>query len=233
MCGRYSLIAAIGDLEGLFDFVFGDTDYTPSYNIAPTQRVLTVVGAAPRRGGFMRWGLLPRWAQRATGSSRPIINARAETIAEKPTFRDALQRRRCLVLADGFYEWQRVGPVRRPMRVVLRSGAPFAFAGIWSMWRDPDGNAIPSCAIVTTAANDLLRPVHPRMPVILPQDRAGFWLDRSVEDPVTLASVLTPYPADKLAVYEVAPLVNSVANDTPAVIAPVASIHRTLPEGSG
>ena len=232
MCGRYSLIAAIGDLEGLFDFVFGDTDYTPSYNIAPTQRVLTVVGAAPRRGGFMRWGLLPRWAQRVT-SGRPIINVRAETIAEKPTFRDALRHRRCLVLADGFYEWQRVGPVRRPMRVVLRSGAPFAFAGIWSVWRDPDGTTVPSCAIVTTAANDLLRPVHHRMPVILPQDRAAFWLDRSVEDPAALASVLTPYPADKLAVYEVAPLVSSVANDTPAVIAPVASIHRTLAEGGG
>ena len=172
----------------------------------------------------MRWGLTPRWAKRATGSSRPLINARAETIAEKPTFRDALRQRRCLVLADGFYEWQRVGPVRRPMRVVLRSGAPFAFAGIWSVWRDPDGTTVPSCAIVTTAANDLLRPVHHRMPVILPQDRAGFWLDRSVKDPPALASVLTPHPADKLAIYEVAPLVNSAANDTPAVIAPVASM---------
>ena len=100
-------------------------------------------------------------------------------------------------------------------------------AGIWSVWRDPDGNAIPSCAIVTTTANGLLRPVHPRMPVILPQDRAAFWLDRSVKDPAALASVLTPYPADKLAVYAVAPLVNSVANDTPAVIAPVASSHPT------
>ena len=179
----------------------------------------------------MRWGLTPPWAKRVTGG-RPIINARTETIAEKPTFRDARRRRRCLVLADGFYEWQRTGSVRRPMRVILRSGAPFAFAGIWSVWRVPDGTTVPSCAIVTTTANDLPRPVHHQMPVILRQDWAAFWLDRSVEDPAALTSALNPYPADKLAVYEVAPLVNSVANDIPEVIAPVASIYRAWTEGA-
>ena len=136
----------------------------------------------------MRWGLIPHWASDTKIGAR-MINARAETVAEKPTFRDALRRRRCLVLADGFYEWQRTGAARRPMRIILRTGEPFAFAGLWSVWRDPDGNRIPSCAIITTVANDLLRPIHGRMPVILPREMEEFWLDGSVEDPVAAARV--------------------------------------------
>ena len=141
----------------------------------------------------MRWGLIPWWAKNASIGSR-MINARAETVAEKPAFRDELRRRRCLVLADSFYEWQRDGTFRRPMRVVLRTGEPFAFAGVWSVWRDPDCNRIPSCSIITTSANDLLRPVHDRMPVILPREMKDFWLDESVDDPDALDTVLNPYP---------------------------------------
>ena len=115
--------------------------------------------------------------------------------------------------------WQRDGTVRRPMRVVLRTGEPFAFAGLWSVWRDPDGNRIPSCAIITTSANDLLRPIHDRMPVILPREMEDFWLDESVDDPDALGSVLNPYPDDGLETYEVSSLVNSVANDGPEVMA--------------
>ena len=126
------------------------------------------------------------------------------------------------MLADGFYEWQRTGAARRPMRVVMRSGEPFAFAGLWSVWRDPDGNAISSCAIITTTANDLLRPIHDRMPVILPRDMEGFWLDRSVEDPAALTSALAPHPDDEMEAFEVSTLVNSVANDGPMVVARVA-----------
>ena len=111
-----------------------------------------------------------------------MINASAETVAEKPALRGALRRRRCLMLADGFYEWPRIGVTKRPMRIVMRTGEPFALAGLWSVWRDPDGNLIPSCAIITTAANDLFRPIHDRMPVILPRDIEEFWLDGSVED---------------------------------------------------
>ena len=125
--------------------------FESAYNVAPTQNVLTVVGGETRRAGFMRWGLIPWWAKSASIGSR-MINARAETVAQKPAFRDALRRRRCLVLADGFYEWRRTGSARTPMRVVMRSGEPFAFAGLWSVWRDPDGARIPSCAIITTAA---------------------------------------------------------------------------------
>ncbi len=140
MCGRYSLIADLGELARQFEFDGDWLTFESAYNIAPTQEVLTVVGGDARRGGFMRWGLIPHWAKNASIGSR-MINARAETVAEKPVFRDALRRRRCLVLADGFYEWQRTGGARRPMRVVMRSGEPFAFAGLWSVWTDPDGKA--------------------------------------------------------------------------------------------
>ena len=148
-----------------------------------------------------------------------MIDARAETMAERPAFRDALRRRRCLVLADGFYEWQRSGRAKRPMRVIMRSGEPFAFAGLRSVWRDPDGNRIPSCAIIATTANDLLRPIHDRMPLILPREIEGLWLDGDIDDPHALRSVLAPYPDDAMDAHEVSTLVNAAANDGPEVIA--------------
>ena len=219
MCGRYSLIAHLGELARRFEFDGDWLTFESAYNIAPTQDVLTVVGGETRRGGFMRWGLVPWWAKDLSIGSR-MINARAETLAERPAFREALRHRRCLVLADGFYEWQRTGAAKRPMRVVMRSGEPFAFAGLWSVWKDPDGNRIASCAIITTTTNDLLRPVHDRMPVVLPRHMEEFWLDPDVDDPGMLASVLTPYPDDAMEAYEVSDLVNSAANDGPGVIEP-------------
>ena len=221
MCGRYSLTADPEELARRFEFAGDWKHLEPRYNIAPTQRVLAVVGGDERRGGLMRWGLIPHWAkQRKPG--RPLINARAETVAERPAFRAALRRRRCLVLTDGFYEWQRAGGSKRPMRIVLESGEPFAFAGLWSVWTDSEGRRIPSCAIITTEANDLLRPIHERMPVILPADAETFWLDAEVDDPGALGSLLTPYPMEDMDVYEVSSLVNSAANDGPEVIARVA-----------
>ena len=226
MCGRYSLVADLGELARRFEFDGDWLTFESAYNIAPTQEVLTVVGGETRRGGFMRWGLVPWWAKDLSIGSR-MINARAETVADRPAFRDALRHRRCLVLADGFYEWQRTGRAKRPMRVTMRSGEPFAFAGLWSTWKDPDGNRIPSCAIITTASSDLLAPVHDRMPVVLPRDMEEFWLDPEVEDPDVLASALTPYPDDAMEVYEVSDLVNSAANDGPEVIAPLEGLPRS------
>ena len=217
MCGRYSLIADLEDLARRFDFFSDLQALEAGYNIAPTQQVLAVVGGDTRRGGMMRWGLIPSWAKNASIGSR-MINARAETVAEKPAFRDALRRRRCLVLADGFYEWQKIDGAKRPMRIAMRSGEPFAFAGIWSVWRAPDGTRIASCAIITTKANDSLTPIYHRMPVILPKELEGLWLDRGIEDPDVLGSVLTPYPNDDMEAYEVSPLVNSAANNVPEVI---------------
>ena len=212
MCGRYSLIADLGELARRFEFEGDWLEFESSYNVAPTHNVLTVVGGEARRAGFMRWGLIPHWAKDHRIGSR-MINARAETAAEKPSFRDSLRRRRCLVLADGFYEWQRNGKEKRPMRVVMRSGEPFAFAGIWSVWKDPEGNRVPSCAIITTTANDVLEPIHERMPVVLPREMEQFWLDPSVEDPAAITDVLNPAPGDAMNAYEVSSLVNSVANN--------------------
>ena len=212
MCVRYNLIADIGELAGRFEFDGDWVKFESAYNVAPTQEVLTVAGGEIRRGGFMRWGLIPHWAKNASIGNR-MVNARAETVAEKPSFRDSLRRRRCLVLADGFYEWQRTGGSKRPMRIAMRSGEPFAFAGLWSVWRQPDGNRVPSCAIIPTAANDLLTPIHDRMPVILPKEAEEFWLDGNVDDPGVLSSVLTPYD-DEMEAYEVSTLVNSAANNS-------------------
>lgn len=221
MCGRYSLTADAEELARRFEFASDWRDLVPRYNIAPTQQVLAVVGGDDRRAGLMRWGLIPHWAKERK-SGRPLINARAETVAERPAFRAAFRRRRCLVLADGFYEWQQTGGGKRPMRIVLESGEPFAFAGLWSVWTDPEGRRIPSCAIITTEANELVRPIHERMPVILPADAEAFWLDAEVDDPGALGSLLTPYPIEEMDVYEVSSLVNSAANDGPEVIARLA-----------
>lgn len=222
MCGRFSLTVDLGELAGRFEFD-GDWDaFERRYNIAPTQDVLTVVGG-PRRGGYMRWGLIPSWAKDKSMGSR-MINARAETVVEKPSFRNALRRRRCLILADGFYEWQRVGADRRPMRIVMLSGEPFAFAGLWETWRDPQGEVIPSCTIITTTANDILSPIHDRMPVILRRELENFWLDGSVDDPDALTSVLAPYDEEAMEAYEVSELVNSFRNDGPEVMERVARL---------
>lgn len=221
MCGRYSLIADIQDLVRQFEFDGSGFEKLPSYNVAPTQQALTVTNGEGRRAEYMRWGLIPSWAKDASIGSR-MINARSETVSQKPSFRNALQRRRCLVLADGFYEWQKAGKGKRPMRIVLGSREPFAFAGLWESWRDPQGDTVRSCTIITTQANDLLRPIHERMPVILPRDLEEFWLDSDVTDPAALSDVLAPYPGDLMEAYEVSTLVNRAANNGPELIVPAA-----------
>lgn len=220
MCGRYSLTASLQELAQRFEFDREPEGFVPRYNVAPTQQVLTVIGGDARRAGFMRWGLIPSWSKDGP-SSRPLINARAETVAEKPAFRASLKKRRCLVLADGFYEWQKTGDAKRPMRVIMRSREPFAFAGLWSNWTDPEGNRIPSCTIITTAANDLLKPIHHRMPVILGEEAEDIWLDTALDDSDALTQLLEPYPDHPMEAFEVSKLVNSAANDVPEVANPV------------
>ena len=219
MCGRFSLVADTDELAERFEFDGSGLTYAPGYNIAPSQMALTVKNEDARRASFMRWGLIAAWAKSPSLGSR-MINARAETVAEKPSFRTALTRRRCLVLADGFYEWQRTEGRKRPMRITLKSREPFAFAGLWDTWRDPKGASITSCTIITTAANDLLSPVHDRMPVILPRGLESFWLDQHVQDHVPLTDVLAPYPSAAMEAYEVSSLVNSPSNNGPEVLIP-------------
>ena len=218
MCGRYSLISDISALQVRFDFDTPVTEHRSRYNIAPTQNVLTVrAGDGRNVAEHMRWGLIPSWAKDMSIGNR-AINARAETLAERPMFRTALRRRRCLILADGFYEWIRAGKARQPMRILLATGEPFAFAGLWETWTNPEGESIHSCTIITTTPNDVMRPIHDRMPVILMPEHESTWLDSSNEDASAINSFLSPYPPEIMETYPVAPLVNSHANDTPDVI---------------
>ncbi len=192
------------------------------YNIAPTQDVAVVPNDGEKRVQFFRWGLVPFWAKDPAIGNR-LINARAETAAEKPAFRAAYQRRRCLILADGFYEW-RSEPEQRaktPMYVRLASGAPFAFAGLWEVWR-PDDTPLYTCTILTTEPNKLMAPIHNRMPVILPPAAYDRWLDVAEQRKGAMDDLLRPYPAEEMIAYPVSRLVNSPANDSPACIVPAA-----------
>ena len=218
MCGRYTLIADLGDLAQRFEFDGSNFSYDPGYNIAPTESVLTVRNVGGREAMFMKWGLIPFWAKDPKIGAR-MINARAETVTEKPAFRNALRRRRCLVLADGYYEWQKTPVGKRPYRIIMKSGESFAMAGLWETWRDPQGNVVPSCTIITTSANDFLSPIHNRMPVILPRESEAMWLNPEIEDAADFAQMLVPSPDKTLDVYEVSTLVNYARNDGPEVIA--------------
>lgn len=220
MCGRYTLTDSLDRLQMRFHFQWKGTDYRPRYNIAPTQEVLAVTQAnGGRQGETMRWGLIPSWAKDLTLGGR-MINAKAETVAERPAFRVAFKKRRCLVLADGFYEWRKDTNGKTPMRMTLRSGGPFAFAGLWEVWKSPAGEPVRSCTVITTTANALVAPIHDRMPVILPERAESLWLEHELSDPAVLTSLLLPYAAGEMLAYPVAPAVNSVRNDDPALIKP-------------
>jgi len=220
MCGRFTLTTDLDHLEERFAFRATNLSFAPRYNIAPSQGVLAVINdEGENRAGFLRWGLIPSWAKDEAIGDR-MINARAETVAEKPSFRRALQKRRCLILADGFYEWQKEGKRKVPMYVTLKSHIPFAFAGLWETWKPPTGEPIHSCTIITTTPNSLMAPIHDRMPVLLPRKVEALWLDRAVEDPQKLLPLLTSYSAKEMEAYAVSALVNSPRNDIPACIEP-------------
>jgi putative SOS response-associated peptidase YedK len=225
MCGRFKLSADHTRLYEEFGIGGLPADYAPRYNIAPTQPVLSIITTP---GGWeamhLRWGLIPHWAKDASGSARRI-NARAESLSEKPAFREAFQRRRCLILADGFYEWTEVDGRRQPVHIRRRDGRPFAFAGLWEGWRSPGGEPLHTCTIVTTTPNDVLRTVHDRMPVILTRRTQEIWMDTDAT-PDHLQALLAPYTEHELEVFPVSPLVNSAANDLPAC---AEAIHNGIP----
>lgn len=215
MCGRYTLAAEREAIASRFCLARLPLNLQPRYNIAPSQDALVIV---PERGGragvLMRWGLVPSWSKNPPPGG--LINARAETAAEKPAFRHALRHRRCLVPADGFFEWRRDGRHRTPFYFRLKIGAPFAFAGLW----EPGPDGLPGFAILTTAANDLVRPLHDRMPVILDQEAEAAWVDPLCTDPMALLPLLRPAQAETMEAFEVSTLVNSPKNDVPACIEP-------------
>jgi putative SOS response-associated peptidase YedK len=219
MCARFTLFASGDDLTEAFQLAEVPTLF-PRYNIAPTQPV-AVVRSSPegaREFRLLRWGLVPSWAQDLSIGNR-LLNARSETVADKPAFRAAFRQRRCLVPADGFYEWETVAGKKLPLHFRLTQGGVFAFAGLWERWRAPGGQDVESCTVLTTEANDLVRPVHDRMPVILAPREHAAWLDAR-QDPQRLQCLLRPYPAGEMKAVPLAPRVNSPRCEGPACLEP-------------
>jgi putative SOS response-associated peptidase YedK len=225
MCGRFTLTVDPAQLQEAFPWVDVPAEITPRFNIAPTQPVAVVANNGEKRLEFFNWGLIPSWAKDPAIGNR-MINARAETLAEKPAFRTAFRRRRCLVLADGFYEWKQEpgSKTKTPLYIHMKDGKPFAFAGLWESWNSKDGSNILSCTIITTEPNKLLEEVHNRMPVILPENAYSEWLDPSEKRPDELTQLLQPYPDGDLEVYPVSKLVNKPSNELPDCIKPVAEM---------
>jgi putative SOS response-associated peptidase YedK len=222
MCGRIIVKAKVHEYVSVFD-VLNVPALTPSYNVAPTQLV-PVVRLKPevktREMVMLKWGLIPAWAKEAA-IGNGMINARADTVAEKPAYRHAFRRRRCLMVADGFYEWQKANGKKQPYFIGMKDESPFAFAGLWECWKDPANGPVESCALITTDANDLVRPIHDRMPVILQRNDYAKWLDPEVEDAAELQELLVPFPAEGMKAYPASTFVNKPQNNSPECLAPI------------
>jgi putative SOS response-associated peptidase YedK len=229
MCGRFTLHTSPSQLAELFDLP--ETPLlVPRYNIAPTQPVGIVrlnSQMGQREWALVHWGLVPSWSKDPSIGAR-LVNARAETVDEKPSFRAAFRRRRCLVPADGFYEWQRTGGQKQPYHIQIGDGQPFAFAGLWEYWEGADGSGLESCTILTTGANELMAPIHDRMPVVVAPEDYADWLGPGTEQDKRelsqLRHLLRPYPAELMRAVPVSPFVNNARNEGEACIAPISLI---------
>ncbi len=221
MCGRFTLTVNPADLQENFQNYSFPQQFAPRFNIAPTQPVLAIPNDDQNTADFFVWGLIPMWAK-DPGIGNRMINARGETLEEKPAFRGSLKYKRCLILADGFYEWKSSAgkKVKTPFFIHMKDRKLFAFAGLWDSWNSPDGSQIKSCTIITTQPNELTSIIHDRMPVILhPRDYAK-WLDPSAQTPEQLKPLLKPFPAEMMNAYPVSTLVNTPANDIPELVVP-------------
>lgn len=222
MCGRFVLYSNLEQIKEAFNIQQVGWEPEPSYNVAPTQEVATVV---QREVGNslekMKWGLIPFWSKDPKIGSR-MINARSETLSEKPSFKRPLKSQRCLVIADGFYEWVKTEYGKVPMFIRSKSQRPLGLAGLYDVWKSPQGEAITSCTIVTTGANDFMLPIHGRMPLILPKPLETEWLDPATPNIDEWLLALTPYPNDEMEAYEVSRRVNSPQNNSAECIQPVA-----------
>lgn len=221
MCGRFTLFSEFDDIIKHFsiDEFLPEDEYQPSYNIAPSQNILTVINdGSNNRLGKLRWGLIPPWAKDEKIGYK-MINARSETLTEKPSFRKPLINKRCIIPADSFYEWKRLDPKTKiPMRIKLKSSSLFAFAGLYEKWITQDGNTLFTCTIITTKPNELMEDIHDRMPVILTQGSEKEWLNPKNSDTDYLKSLLKPYAAHDMETYQVSSLVNSPKNNSPELI---------------
>jgi putative SOS response-associated peptidase YedK len=198
MCGRFVLISDLKNIRNNFNIRNISCQYQPSWNIAPNQLIPAIINHnGENQLVCFRWGLIPSWSKDPSIAGK-LINARAETVDKKPSFRDAFKKRRCLIVADGFYEWKKEGKRKEPLYYYLKSGRPFGFAGLYETWISPDKKEINTCVIITTGANELIAPVHDRMPVIVSVEQEQTWLGNEIEDKAMLLSVLNPYPHDKM-----------------------------------
>lgn len=221
MCGRFTLYSPLQEIVTRFSIEQAELDFSPRYNIAPSQKVLAIVNDGQRnRMGYLKWGLIPSWSKDPSIGNK-MINARAETLVEKPSFRQAYRKKRCLIIADGFYEWKKEKDRKVPMYIQLHNRQPFAFAGLWERWISPEGHEITTCTIVTTEANEFMTPIHHRMPVILKTEQENIWLNRNITDPYLLEHLLQPYPSGEMTAYSVSTLVNTPKNDNASLIDPV------------
>jgi putative SOS response-associated peptidase YedK len=241
MCGRFTLTVDPAELQDAFgDFIFPQ-QFAPRFNIAPTQPVLVLSNNGtpappalhPQRGAsvagsardnkadFFLWGLIPSWAKDPSIANK-LINARGETIAEKPSFRGSFKYKRCLILADGFYEWKAQAGVKTktPYFIHMKDRRPFAFAGLWDEWHSPDGGTLKTCTIITTEPNELMSTLHNRMPVILHKKDYADWIDPAPRTPESLLPLIRPFPADAMSAYPVSTLVNAPGNDRPECVVP-------------
>jgi putative SOS response-associated peptidase YedK len=220
MCGRFLLAMDPADLQDAFPHFTIPRSMEPRFNIAPSQPILVIPNDSSSKADYFLWGLIPSWAKDPSIGSR-LINARAETLPEKPTFRGPYKYHRCLILANGFYEWKQQPGVktRTPFFIRLKNGKPFAFAGLWDGWHSSDGSQVQSCSIITTNPNELVASIHNRMPVILPSDAYSLWLDPSPQSANNLQGILLSYPAEEMIATPVSSYVNNPANSGPDCIA--------------
>jgi putative SOS response-associated peptidase YedK len=219
MCGRFTRgesINVIADEFGVADIF---TDLQPSYNIAPTQDLVAVVNDGQKKLVTMRWGLVPSWAKDLSLGSK-MINARADTLTEKASFKNLIRKRRCLIVADGFYEWKGEGNEKTPYYIQLKASKLFAFAGLYDIWLSPEVGELTTCTIITTDANEFMRPIHNRMPVILGAEERDAWLDTSIKDQSYFLEMLKPYDAQAIKAHAVSKLVNSPKNNSPVLTLP-------------
>lgn len=222
MCGRFTQTSPLADYQERFGFGPEVLEYAPRYNLAPSQDALVVLsGGQGRRAALLRWGLVPRWAKDPAMGAR-LINARAESLGQKPAFRGPLAGRRCLVPANGFYEWKQGPSSRRPYLFRLAGVRPFALAGLWDAWQDSAGRTLRSFTIITTEANEVVARAHPRMPVILRPEHEAAWLDAGGTDMRQLQRLLAPHPAEVMEAVAVSTMVNTPDNEGPGLIEPVA-----------
>lgn len=219
MCGRYTITVTMEELMARY-FVNDSTiiNYSPKYNAAPMQQIPAVINTgSSNKLGELRWGLVPSWAKDDKIGSK-MINARAESLLEKPSFKRLVSTRRCIIPSDGFYEWKQQGSSKQPMRIVMRDGAIFSMAGLYDIWMDAEGNRLSTCTIITTTPNDLMAEIHNRMPVILKPEDEEKWLSRENQDATLLMKLLKPYDPNQMRAYPVSAAVGNVRNDTKELI---------------